>query len=212
MNNENDDLVTALVSALSEEDASISSLVQNDFSGDDFDSVDDIQSSVRLPEGAEAFKNLSGTKVHLSDPDLGSSPNNLKNLEVILYFSGEPGSNSGGLSACAKYIDGATSDGALGEGNTRGSLITGYWSLLSTNSNNESYSLLLTIAFLGTSYQSIIKPAGHLMVNDEDKVALRFDFDGDIRDWHTQNGFELDDNLPLSGEQCEKQLPSRIGL
>ncbi|WP_246434601.1 hypothetical protein [Teredinibacter haidensis] len=212
-NSDNAALLVGLTESLGENNAFVSELVNNDFFGDDFDTVEDFQQAVSLPEGAEAFSALAGKKVHLSDPDLGQAPNDLKDIEVAFFFSGEQGAVSGSIKACAKYIDGASSEGSLGEGNTRGELVEGFWTLLgATADNNESYSVLLTMTFLGATYQSIIKPAGTLVVDGQERYALRFDFDGDIRDWHTENGFEENGVIPQTAEDCEELLPSRVGI
>lgn len=206
------DLVAALRQSASAENAFVSGLVSNDFSGSDFDSVEDYDAALQLPEGAQALSLLAGKRVKLSDPDLGSAPNDLKDIEVLFYLAGEQTATEGELIACAKYIDGASSNGSLGEGNTPGTLVEGFWSLLNADSDGSSYSVLFTLTFLGTTYQTIIKPAGNVLVDGVRRPALRFDFGGDIRDWHTENGFEAYVDLPLSSAECEQRLPSRIGL
>jgi hypothetical protein len=51
---------------------------------------------------------------------------------------------------------------------TRGELVKGYWSLLGANENNfKSYSLLLTIEFLGAKYSAVIKSTESIVVNGQ---------------------------------------------
>ncbi|WP_236074743.1 hypothetical protein [Teredinibacter purpureus] len=210
---ENSEAVVSLTGSLSGADSFVSELRHNDFTGDDFISADDFDRAVRLPEGAQAFSDVVGTTVRLSDPDLGFGPNSLKDIEVALFFTGEQNALAGGLQACVKYIEDASTDGSLGEGNTRGEYIDGFWSLLGASSvSDESYSLLITITFLGATYQAIIKPGGTVGVGDDARIALRFDFDGDIRNWDTANGFEQAAVLPVNSQDCEALLPSRVGL
>ena len=204
-------LVESLSGILNSGDTFVSALKNNDFSGEDFDSPEDFDSAVSLPSGAEAFSLIAGKTVRLSDPDIGDGPNDLKDIEVAFFFEGESVADAGTFKACVKYIDGASSDGSLGDGNTRGELIEGFWTLLNAQ-NNESYSILMTATFLGGSYQSVIKPAGFIMVDGEERYALRFDFDGDIRDWHTENGFNFATTVPNSASECEQLLPSRVGI
>lgn len=205
-------LVESLTELLSQPASDLTQLIHNDFSGDDFDSPEDFAQQVSLPEGAAAFSDIVGRMVQLSDPDLGYAPNNLKDIEVQLYFAGDNLATTGSVIACAKYIEDASEDGTLGEGNTRGTLVHGYWSLLTAAGAQDAYSLVLTLEFLGATYQSVIKPAGSVTVDGNAKMALRFDFDGDIRDWHTENGFEPAGSLPTSNEDCAARLTSRVGL
>jgi len=208
----NTSLLEALRSALSQSSADVSLLASNDFVGDDFDSPEDFTAQVQLPEGARPFADIAGKMIHLSDPDLGYAPNHLKDYEVQIYFDESSVATSGDLLACAKYIEDANIDGTLGEGNTRGTLVYGFWSLLGAGDSAESYSLLLTLEFLGGAYQAVVKPSGNIMVDGEEKMALRFDFDGEMRDWHTEQGFTVVDTLPERSADCEARLPSRVGL
>ena len=41
---------------------------------------------------------------------------------------------------------------------------------------------------------------------------VRFDYDGDIRNWTSLEGFLNIDALPASNTECESRLPSRVGL
>ena len=214
LNTANNNLIDALVSSLSNETADLSTLAQNDFSGDDFDSVEDIVSATQLPQDAQAFRDISGTRLRVSDLDLGYAPNNLNDKEIEVYFLGDEGAYSGALTACVKYIEDANADGTLGEASTRGEVIEGFWSLLNAGQNNgQSYSLLLTIEFLGTTYQAIMKPGSFETIGDVNYQRIRFDYGGDIRSWHTQEGLTPNDaSIPSSDSECEDRLPSRIGL
>ncbi len=213
MNENNADLVTALVQGMAEDDASVSELARNDFSGDDFDSEEEIGSAAGLPEGATPFTQIGGMQLRISDLDLGYAPDHLDDSEVELFFIGDPTAENGTLIACAKHIENAHIDGSLGEGSTRGEIIEGHWSLLGTNVQNQgSYSLLLTLTFLGSTYQSIIKPAGSEMIDNSEYKVLRFDFDGEIAEWHSAEGFLQTSSLPETSDDCEARLPSRIGI
>ncbi len=210
---DNNDLVDALIQSLSEESADLSSLVRNDFVGDDFDSSDDITNASQLPEGTQAFSYIAGKQLHVSDLDMGWAPNNLKDSEVIAFFSGDTEATNGEFVACVKYIDGADTSGSLGEGNTRGELVSGYWSLLGANANNgESYSLLLTLNFLGATYQAIMKPAGTTVEQDVEYSAFRFDYGDEIRTWYSTDGLTTTAAEPTTNADCERLLPSRVGL
>ncbi len=210
---DNGEIITALRQSMSRDTASASQLARNEFNEGGFSSVEEIESATSLPRDAAAFNRVGGLKIKISDLDLGSAPHDLEDTEVEFYFDGASGAVEGTLIACAKHIDEANVDGTLGEGNTRGELLQGFWSLLGAREGNvESYSLLLTVNFLGTRYQSIIKPAGIENLNGKSYHALRFDFDGDIRNWHSEQGFELVDSLPASDAECRNRLPSRVGL
>lgn len=209
----NEDLVDSLIQSLSEEQADLSSLVNNDFTGDDFDSADEITNASQLPEGTEAFSFIAGMQLRVSDFDMGWAPNNLKDSEVEAYFEGDSSDTSGRFTACVKYIDGANVDGTLGEANTRGELVHGFWSLLGAENNNgSSFSLLLTIEFLGATYQAIMKPSGSTTIEGITYKSFRFDYGDEIRTWYSADGITQMDSLPTSNEQCEERLPSRINL
>lgn len=209
----NDELIEALTQALASNTADVSSLSANDFTGDDFDSVGEIASAASLPEDTVPFSSMAGFQLKVSDLDLGVGPADLKDSEVEFYFVGEQGGLSGAFTACAKYIDGANVDGSLGEGNTRGELLDGFWSLLgATEGNDESYSLLLTITFLGATYQAIMKPAGTEQIDDTTVHRIRFDNDGDFKVWHSHDGLVGTEVVPATSAECEARLPSRVGL
>jgi len=113
-------LVESLLTSLSQDNADIVSLVNNDFTGTDFDSVDEVTQASSLPSDVDAFTQIGGLTLKVSDLDLGSAPNNLEDSEVEFYFTGSADDLSGAFSACVKHIDDASIDGTLGEGNTRG--------------------------------------------------------------------------------------------
>lgn len=213
LNNTNNDLVPALIASLNQPTADLSALARNDFAGEDFDSSEEISSASQLPDDIEPFVNMSGTQLRVSDRDLGRGPDNLKDSEVEAYFySDTDDATEGSFTACVKYIDGAKSDGSLGEANTRGELVRGYWSLLEADANGESYSLLLTIEFLGATYQSIIKPLGMVTVNNVEDYEFRFDYRNELRTWASVSGVTSSDTLPTSDEECKSRLPSRVGI
>lgn len=208
----NDALVDALVTGLSSDSADVTSLVNNDFAGDDFDSVEEIQDAVQLPDDAVAFSQIAGMQIKVSDLDLGNGPNDLDDAEIELYFEGAIDAESGVFSACVKFIEGATTE-ALGEGNTRGELVEGFWSLLGADDvTGESYSLLLTLTFLETTYQAIMKPAGMETIGDVAYERIRFDNLDEINVWHSELGFVETGTLPTTDSECQERLPSRVGL
>ena len=212
-NSENEALVDSLVLGLSGDNADISSVVNNDFTGSDFDSAEEILEASALPEDAEPFTEISGQSVKISDLDLGTAPNDLKDSEVIFYFEGDTNSVDGEFTACVKFIDGANQNGELGDGNTRGEYVNGFWSLLGASEGDQiSYSLLLTIEFLGASYQAIIKPNGLATIDDVEYKVLRSDSDGEFRNWFSELGFVQYESIPATSTDCEAALPSRIGL
>lgn len=212
-NSNNSNLINSLTQSLSGDRGDLVSLANNDFSGDDFDSEEEVTSASTLPDDATPFSYIAGMQIRVSDLDLGSSPNNLKDSEVEVYFKGETTDLSGAFTACAKYIDGANIDGSLGEGNSRGEIVDGYWSLLGADQiNTESYSLLLTITFLGTTYQAIMKPSGTAIIDNTEYHKVRFDNDGEVSTWHSELGLISTDSIPTSNADCESRLPSRVGL
>ncbi len=210
---DNAHLISQIISSLSEDNADLSQLVQNDFTGDDFDEISDIIRATQLPEGTQAFANLTGHHLKVSDPDLGRGPNNLKDSEVDIYFLGDDADTEGEFVACVKYIDGAKTNGTLGEANTRGELVNGFWSLLgASKSNGASFSLLLTIDFLGSTYQAIIKPSGSENIDGYEFTKYRFDYGGEIRNWHSLDAISQITSIPLDNYDCEARLPSRVGI
>lgn len=212
-NTDNSDLVSSLLSTLASDTADISTLSTNDFTGDDFDSEEEINQVARLPVDALPFTQIGGMQLRVSDLDLGYAPDELDDSEVEFYFNGDATDLSGMFQACVKHIDGANIDGTLGEGSTRGELVDGYWSLLgATDSSMQSYSLLITIDFLGATYQAILKPAGSETIDNVEYKRIRFDNDGEVRAWHSLNGMTASGSIPTTDEECAEMLPSRIGI
>lgn len=210
-NQNNTTLVDTLIQSLSEDTSDLSTLVQNNFSAEDFDSEEEIRQASQLSELAERFTQIAGKQLRVSDLDLGSAPNALKDMELEVYFQGIESDLEGGFTACAKFIEDAHSDGTLGEGNTRGELISGYWSLLNAG-DGGSYSLLLTIQFLGSNYSAIMKAIGPTEIGATTYKQFRFDNDGDYRIWHSEQGLTITASVPTTSEQCQQRLPSRVGL
>lgn len=205
--------VDTLVDALSQSDVDLNALVRNDFRGTDMDSEEAINAAVRLPAGASKFSGLAGTRLRVSDMNLGVAPNHLDDSEVEAYFLGGPNATEGRLIACVKHVDDATSDGKMGEASTRGERVTGQWSLLSPNaSDGGSYSVILTLNFLGAKYQAIMKSAGTEMIDGKPMQSIRFDYAGEIRSWHSEMGIQPQGTVPESSRACAESLPSRIGL
>ncbi|MDO6421913.1 hypothetical protein [Saccharophagus degradans] len=212
-NEANTTLVDALTSALSGERGDLSALVSNDFSGSDFDSEEEINQASRLDDSAQPLSLLAGRTLKVSELDLGSAPNNLKDSEVEFYFTGDTDAISGQFTSCVKFIDGASTDGTLGEGNSRGELVNGYWSMLGASSDNRSsFSVLLTIEFLGATYQAILKPNGTATIANTEYERIRFDFDGEIKNWYSVDGLTTTEVAPTSNTDCETRLPSRVGI
>lgn len=212
-NESNTSLIDTLTSALSTERGDISSLVSNDFSGSDFDSEEEITQASRLEDNAQPLSEIAGKSLKVSDLDLGYGPNNLNDAEVEFYFMGNEASIEGSLRACVKYIEDASTDGTLGEGNSRGELVSGYWSMLGANADTRSsFSVLLTIDFLGATYQAILKPNGTATIANTEYERIRFDFDGEIKSWYSENGLTTTEVVPSSNADCETRLPSRIGI
>ncbi len=207
-----DNLVDSLTEALASNTADVSTLASNDFDGEDFDSEDEVSTASQLAEDAQAFTQIAGKSLRVMDLDLGFAPAFLRDLELELYFLGEVDGIDGSFVSCVKYIEDAHVDGTLGEGNTEGELVTGYWSMLgATDNNKESYSLLLTFEFLGSTYQAIMKAAGGTTIQGEDFEQYRFDSDGKYRIWHSPQGLVDISSLPTNNIDCESRLPSRIG-
>lgn len=209
----NANLVEQLIEVLNDESADLAAVIKADLRSDQLGTPEAAQRNFQLPARAAPFANLGGKQIRVSDPDLGFAPHQLQDSEVEIYFKGEPDATNGRFEACVKYIDGASIEGRLGDGNTRGERVTGQWSLLNAaRSNGTSYSLVLTINFLGASYQAILKPAGFEMVGNREVQKIRFDYAGEFRSWHTDTGLQPQNRLPQSNRDCVARLPSRIGL
>lgn len=205
-------LIDALIEGLSDPSGDVTALVANDFTGTDFDSVEEITNAVQLPDDALPFTQIAGYQLLVSDLDLGNAPTDLDDAEVEWYFAGNPGDISGSFTACVKYIEGA-SPAALGDGNSRGELVSGFWSLLGADQDNvSSYSLLITLTFLETTYQAIMKPAGFETRNSIVYEKIRIDNLDDINVWHSLEGLVETETVPTTDAECQARLPSRVGL
>ncbi len=213
-NSGNAALIDSLVQSLSENTADLTALARNDFAGTDFDSEEEITSAVQLPEGTAPFMQIGGMQIRVSDLDLGNAPSDVQDAEVEWYFSGEADALSGAFTACVKFIDDANvTTGRLGDGNTRGELVDGFWSLLgATEERRESYSLLITLTFLGATYQAIMKPAGTETINQTSYQRVRVDTDGELNVWHSADGLVEVESVPTTNAECIQRLPSRVGL
>ncbi len=210
---ENESLVDTLIIGLSGDNADVNSIANNDFSGSDFDSEEEVLEAAVLPEEAEPFTAIVGYSLKISDLDLGTAPNDLKDSEVIFYFESRSSLVEGSFTACVKFIDGANENGDLGDANTRGEHVTGFWSLLGASEGDLlSYSLLMTIEFLGANYQAIIKPYGTVTINNTEYNVLRSDSDGDFRNWYSEFGLVQYESVPSDNVECEAALPSRINI
>lgn len=202
-----------LLDVLNEDTADVAAVINTNFNSQHLQTLEAARQNFQLPSASTPFANLGGKQIRVSDPDLGFAPHGLKDSEVEIYFKGTDNATSGGFEACVKYIDGASTDGRLGDGNTRGEKVNGQWSLLGAGSNSgASYSLLLTINFLGATYQAIMKPAGYEMVGDQEVEKIRFDYAGAFRSWRSDAGLLVQDQVPRSNRDCADRLPSRVGI
>lgn len=213
LDNQNRTLLNELVASLAESNSDLVNVANLDLTDSALNSREGVRSASQLPPETNAFRNLAGQQMRVSDMDLGSAPNSLRDSEIEFYFHGDEGDTRGSFSACVKYIKDASVSGKLGDANTRGELVSGYWSLLGANRNNgASYSLLLTIKFLGTRYQAILKPAGSSTFNGAQMSGIRFDYGNELRTWYSQEGLEPIQYSPTTAADCAARLPSRIGL
>ncbi len=208
------ELVDSLLASLSLESADVDSLSQNDFSGSDFDSAEEVTAASSLGDDVTPFTQVGGLQLKVSDLDFGNRPSDSDDSEVELYFNGEADDVDGSFSACVKFIDGADeTTGTLGEGNTRGELVEGFWSLLgATEGDTQSFSLLITLTFLGTTYQAIMKPAGFETIDNVEYERIRFDNNGELNVWHSEDGFTEAGTIPTTNEACQQRLPTRIDV
>lgn len=205
-------LIDSLITSLSADTGDASVLAENDFTGTDFDSVDEIESAAQLSSDAAPFTEIAGFQLRVSDLDLGSAPSDLDDAEIEWYFNGSPGDLSGTFSACVKYIEGASLV-ALGDGNTRGEIVNGFWSLLgATQDSASSFSLLITLTFLETTYQAIMKPAGFETISNIEYEKIRIDNLDEINVWHSEFGLIATESAPTTDAECQARLPSRVGL
>lgn len=203
--------VQTLIAELNEEGADVGVLSSLNFIPSQFSESDPFDFA-NLWDGVVPFQNITGKQMRVSDMDLGSAPNNLKDSELEIYFEGSQNALSGSFKACVKYIEDANSNGTLGEGNTRGELVQGQWSLLSPNQLGQSTSLLLVIEFMGAKYQGILKPAGNKELDGKTYQRVRFDNAGELREWLSEVGLVTTESLPKSHQDCRARLPSRVGL
>jgi hypothetical protein len=212
--NDNEPLIGALIDSLDSDTADLGSLSTNDFSGTDFDSVLEIAASSSIPENSRPITRVGGTTLRLSDLFLGSAPNKLDDNEVEFYFDGQPGDTDGSFTACVKVIEDANEDGTLGDGNTRGDVADGFWSMLPGpgGDSTTTYNLVMTINFLGATYQGIVKAGGLETREGVEYQAMRFDNDGKLETWYTQSGFVEGGTAPADAADCEARLPSRVGI
>jgi hypothetical protein len=211
------ELVQAFSSGLSGDNADLSNVSSHTFNATELNTPEKIATITQIPDTIVPFSQLGGYRIKVSDPDLGEAPNNLKDEEIEFYFKGNATSFSGEFGACVKHIKGAKSDGTLGEGNTRGELITGFWSLLGASTQHpKSYSLLITLRFLGAHYQAIMKPSAaktpNNQVDTQETQFFRFDNNGKFVVWDSVDGFVSNVSIPSSNKECELRLPSRVGL
>ena len=213
-NRDNEPLLGALIASLDSDTADLGSLSTNDFSGTDFDSVLEIAASSSIPDNARPITRVGGTTLRLSDLFLGSAPAKLDDSEVEFYFEGQPGDTDGTFTACVKVIEDANEDGTLGANNTRGDIADGFWSLLPGPGidGNGTFNLIMTINFLGATHQGIIKAGGVETRQGIEYQAMRFDNDGRLETWYTQNGFVEGGSAPADNADCEARLPSRVGI
>ncbi len=213
-NNSNEPLLGALIDSLDADTADLGTLSTNDFSGTDFDSVLEIAASSSIPANALPITRVGGTTLRLSDLFLGSAPAKLDDSEVEFYFEGQAEDTNGSFTACVKVIDDANEDGTLGDGNTRGDVADGFWSILPSPGlgDDDTYNLVMTINFLGATYQGIVKAGGVENIGGIDYQAMRFDNDGKLETWYTQTGFVEGGTAPADSADCEARLPSRVGI
>ena len=217
-NTANTELVAALTQSLSGDNADVGGLAANDFAGDDFDSVEEITQAAALPADVQPFTTVAGRKLKMSVLDLGERPFSADDKEYEFYFEGQEGDIEGSFRACVKHVEGANENtGTLGDGNTRGELVKGFWSMLGASSaKKQSFSLLITITFLGTRYQGILKPNGMETIMEGDEEVeyhkIRFDNNGEILRVHSLEGFEELVATPTTNQECQQRLPSRLDL
>jgi len=213
-NNNNEPLIGALIDSLDSDRADLELLSTNDFSGGDFDSVLEVASSSSIPENAQPITRVGGTTLRLSDLFLGNAPAKLDDSEVEFYFAGQPDDTDGEFTACVKIIEDANEDGTLGDGNTRGDIASGYWSILPSADSNVAgtYNLVMVINYLGATYPGIVKVGGVETRDGIEYQAMRFDNDGKLETWYTQEGFVAGISPPTDDADCEARLPSRVGI
>ncbi|MEY4588415.1 MAG: hypothetical protein RL497_491 [Pseudomonadota bacterium] len=201
-----------IMANLGREQADITQLTEHEFSEDDTINPQNLKHIGQVNENSAPLNQVSGKQIRVLDMDLGEKPNHLKDIEFEIYFSGANDATSGTFTACGKYIKKANADGSLGKGNSRGELVKGFWSQMDVNNKSNNYSLLLTFEFLGAKYQSIMKSVGMREIDGVQYYALRFDNNDEYRIWHSMTGLETQGVLPTSSAECQKRLPSRVGI
>lgn len=197
-----------LIENLSMDNADVGALVDDDFS----DVTAALESSL-IDDNVIPFSDLANKSLKISG-DISQDSNNLEDSEFEFFLDGDAEATSGPLYICAKYIDEATRDASgevtLGDGNTEGKLIEGYWSLISPNDAGESYNLVVTIDFLGSTYSAQLKASGVL---EDGSNEYEFDFDGEAGTFDSEDTFtDFDGTVPTTDTACEVRLPSRIGI
>ncbi len=215
-NNGTTNAFNTLLTQLDNNNASINPLINFGFTEGQIDS-EKITTEINKGIASSPFSDVVGQTIKLSDLDLGSEPNNLRDIEAEFYFDGEAGDESGAFKLCIKVIE-DVSRGSLtvGSTNTRGIITDGFWSKLGTNEAGDTNTLLLTLTVLGSTYQSIIKNANnqirtHPVTGEEiDYVVVRADQDGDISEQFSELGFVTTLSIPTTDKECEERLPSRI--
>lgn len=200
-----------MLTNLGQPNGDLDNLVKGNFTLSSSSTSGEIDDASTLGESVVPFTQIGGLQIKISDLDLAG---NTEDKELEIYFDGESGDINGEFSACVKFIDDANvSENSIGEGSTKGELVDGFWSLLGATSESvESYRLLLTLNFLGSTYQAIVKASGEETVESTVYTKVRTDVDGDLEDFHSLNGFETLGDIPTSHAECRSRLPSRIGL
>lgn len=207
---ENREQINNLVTALAGDRADVSALANFGFQPGSFNTPEEAEETATVGEDAEKFVGVGGKTIRVSDMFLGYAPDGLRDLEFEVYFDGDASATSGSFKACAKYIENAHIDGTLGEGNTRGELVSGHWSMLGAQDGTSgSYNLLFTLKFLGENYSASMKSVGKEMINDIEYRQIRFDNGDDYRVWHSL-GLQDTEFMPTTAEDCQQQLPSRL--
>jgi len=211
---QNSELITALTESLSSDRADLSALKDNDFSGDDFDSVEEINNASTLPSDVAPFNQVGGLMIRISEMNFGRSPDKLRDIEAEFYFNGTADASEGALTACMKYIKDANANGQLGEGNDLGHLVTGTWSKLEPNpATGDFYRLLALVNYLGDTYLASMKQIGNEVINGVPQKKLLFDNGDKVKVAYSQNGFhESAFSIPTTHKQCRLRLPLRVDI
>ncbi|MDH3326614.1 MAG: hypothetical protein OEM38_07855 [Gammaproteobacteria bacterium] len=213
LDEQNSSLVDALTSSLSLETSDFYSVVNNDFAGTDFDSVEEITNTSTLPSDATPFGQVGGKMIHILETYLGSAPNNLQDNEAEFYFNGQANDVDGTFTACLKYIEDGSTDGGMKEGSTRGELVAGFWSKINPNESGESFRIVLVVSHLGDSFQASMSSVGTEIINGVKHNKLMFDNGEKITENYSLEGLtDLNFTVPTSNRQCQERLPLRIDM